>query len=105
MTVPFIRKSTQRISSWPGDSELHQRPNTFAQTCQSPLRFSLAVVRRTIHFWELRDGTCPASRLYGQLPSTLPMIPFFVYFDAKFGSSFGRIVSGWPTIRKCEEFW
>jgi hypothetical protein len=27
------------------------------------------------------------------------------YFDAKFGSSFGRIVSGWPTIWKCEEFW
>jgi hypothetical protein len=26
------------------------RPNTFAQTCRSTLRFSLAVVRRTIHF-------------------------------------------------------
>src|SRR5277367_1700262 len=26
-----------------------QRPNTFAQTCRSTLRFSLAVRRRTIH--------------------------------------------------------
>jgi hypothetical protein len=49
MTVPFIRKNTQRNSSWPGDSTLHQRQNTFAQICRSTLRFSLAVRRQSIH--------------------------------------------------------
>jgi len=30
-------------------ADLHQRPNTFAQTCLLDLSFSLAVARRTIH--------------------------------------------------------
>jgi hypothetical protein len=41
MTVPFIRKSTQRNSSWPGDSALHPKANTFAQTCRSAFAFPL----------------------------------------------------------------
>jgi hypothetical protein len=59
----------------PGRGSSHfrrdQRPNTFAQICRSTLLFSLAVRRRrTIHFGELRDATCPISRLYVHVPTS-----------------------------------
>jgi hypothetical protein len=39
------------------------------------------------------------SRDFGKFVSELPKTPFCGNFDAKFGSSFGRIVSELPTIR------
>ena len=50
MTVPFIRKSTQRNSSWPGEPALHLKAEYICADLSIDLRFSLAVVRRTIHF-------------------------------------------------------
>jgi hypothetical protein len=49
MTVPFIRKSTQRNSSWPGEFVLHRKAEYICADLSFALRFSLAVVRRTIH--------------------------------------------------------
>jgi hypothetical protein len=84
MTVPFIRKSTQRNSSWPGDSA-YTKAEYICADCRSPFCSSLAVARRTIHCGN---------------------------YDAKFGSSFGGIVSvispclaGGPTWRRSRTPW
>src|SRR5271163_440490 len=73
MTVPFIRKNTQRNSSWPGESNLQIKAEYICADLSIRLHFSLAVVRRTIHFRELRRQV---------------------------GSSIGRIVSELPTIQE-----
>ena len=54
VTVPFIRKSSQRNSSWPGESVLHRKAGYICADLSFALRFSLAVRRRTIHLRELR---------------------------------------------------
>ena len=66
MTVPFIRKSTQRNSSWPGAPLSTQRPNTFAQICRSTLRFSLAVRRRTIHLQGIKGTPLDREGYYSE---------------------------------------
>jgi hypothetical protein len=43
----------QRNSSWPGDYTLHSKAEYICADLSLALRFSLAVVRRTIHFREL----------------------------------------------------
>src|SRR5258705_126288 len=53
MTVPVIRKSTQRNSSWPGDYALHTKAEYICADLLIALRFSLAVARRTIHRGEV----------------------------------------------------
>jgi hypothetical protein len=62
MTVPFIRKNTQRNSSWPGDSTLHTKAEYICADLSLPSSLFPLQSEGGHTFMELRDATCPIGR-------------------------------------------
>ena len=64
MTVPFIRKSTQRNSSWPGDLiYLQSKAEYICADLSIGLRFPFAVARRTIRLGKRLKHPIAAEKL------------------------------------------
>src|SRR5271156_1521606 len=71
----YQEEHAAQLSSWPADSNLHQRPNTFAQTCRSPPSL-FPCSRAADHTFPGTSGTtCPRSRLYRQVDCYSEMRP------------------------------